>query len=251
MKNLSLFILLVLACSGAYAQYTTQGKIEFERKTNLYRQIDDMDDEDKRWVEKFKSQLPKFNVAYFNLYFTNNNTLYKPGKENENPVKMWFAQTPANENIVHTDFASGKVTANKQVYEEKFLVQDSMRRIDWKIMDEIRTIAGYKCRKAVGKMFDSVYVVAFYTDDIIATGGPEMFSGLPGMILEVAVPRLYTTWIATKIELTPPTPEDIKVPEKGKKTTQGELAKTMQTSFKHWGKDAQKYVQRSIWWSVI
>lgn len=251
MRHLLLYMLILLACTDTLAQYTMQGKIEFERKTNLYRQIDDMDDDDKRWVEKFKSQLPKFTMAYFDLYFNNNSSLYKPGKEVENPVKMWFAQTPANENVVYTDFKTGKVTATKQVYEEKFLVQDTMRRIDWKILDEIRTIAGYKCRKAVGKMFDSVYVVAFYTDDIIASGGPEMFSGLPGMILEVAVPRLYTTWIATKIEITEPKPEDMKAPEKGKKTTQEDLAKTMQVSFSRWGKDAQKYVHRSIWWSVI
>src|SRR5690606_36923879 len=156
MKQLLLTIITVACGLQAMAQYTMQGKIEFERKTNLYRQIDDMDDDDKRWIEKFRSQLPRFNIAYFDLYFNNNASLYKPGKAAENPVKMWFPQTPANENLVYTDLKTGQVTATKQVYEEKFLVQDSMRKIDWKIMDEIRTIADYKCRKAVGIMFDSV-----------------------------------------------------------------------------------------------
>ena len=36
-------------------------------------------------------------------------------------------------------------------------------------------------------MCDTVYVVAFYTEDIPVSGGPEMFGGLPGMILELTV----------------------------------------------------------------
>ena len=31
--------------------------------------------------------------------------------------------------------------------------------------------------------------------------GPELFTGLPGMILGLAIPRYYTTWFATKVEL--------------------------------------------------
>src|SRR5690606_18035958 len=137
--------------------------------------------------------------------------------------------------------------ASKQVFEEKFLVQDSMRKLEWKIKDEIRIIAGYKCRKAVSKICDTVYVVAFYSEDIMVSGGPEMFSGLPGMILEIAIPRLYSTSIATKIETTPPKVEDLKVPEKGKKGSQKEMYGTVMGSVSKWG----KFAHRSVWWSVL
>ena len=50
-------------------------------------------------------------------------------------------------------------------------------------------------------MFDSVYVFAFYTDEIIIPGGPCSINGLPGMILGVTIPRLYTSWIATKVSV--------------------------------------------------
>jgi GLPGLI family protein len=209
--------------------------------------MDDMDQDDKEWLEKFRAQMPKFTVHYFDMYFTHTTSVYKPGKEAENPVKMWFAQTPANDNVVYTDYTTQKVTANKIVYEEKFLVQDSMRKIKWKISDEIRTVANYKCRKAVGKMFDSVYVVAFYTDDIMVNGGPEMFSGLPGMILEVAIPRLYTTWIATKVDIAPPKPTDIAAPAKGKKVNQEGVYDAVKGTFKRWG----KFAERNVWWTLI
>jgi len=44
-------------------------------------------------------------------------------------------------------------------------------------------------------------VVAFYCPEIMPQGGPELFTGLPGMILGLAIPRYFTTWFATKIEI--------------------------------------------------
>jgi GLPGLI family protein len=148
---------------------------------------------------------------------------------------------------VLTDFKTERVKANKQVFEQKFLVEDSMRQIEWKISDEIRTIANYKCRKAVGKILDSVYVVAFYTEDIMVSGGPEMFSGLPGMILQIAIPRLNTTWIATKIDVVAPKESDFTISDKGKKVNQKELYDNLRESLKDW----KKYADKNIWWSML
>jgi GLPGLI family protein len=204
--------------------------------------------ENNEWFERLKSQIPKFSSSFFDLIFDTARSLYKPGKEVEaNSMLKMFGGGPAMENVVYSDFAGGKVTANKKVYEQKFLVQDSLRKMDWMIKDEIRTIANYKCRKAVGRMCDSVYVVAFYTEDIVVSGGPEMFGGLPGMILELAIPRLHTTWVADKVELIVLKETDFVIPEKGKKTTELELGETVRSSFKDWGKMAP----RNIWWTVL
>ncbi len=247
MKKLQLICILLLSAFVANAQFTQYGKIEYEKKVNVKRQLNDLDDEQKQWIEKFKAQIPDFNTSYFDLYFNTSKSLYKPGKEVEGGTKLWFAQSPASDNVVLTDFATEKVKANKTVFEQKFLVEDSMRKIEWKISDEIRTIANYKCRKAVGKIFDSVYVVAFYTEDIMVSGGPEMFSGLPGMILQLAIPRMHTTWVAQKIDMVKPKDTDFAVSEKGKKTTQKELYETLKTSFKDWG----KYADKNLWWTLI
>jgi GLPGLI family protein len=243
-KIITICILLLSACIAAKGQYVAQGKIEYERKVNIHRQMEDM--EHNEFFERIKAQVPKFTVAYFNMYFNSEKVIYKPGKETENPFKM-FGGGPATDNVVLTDLTHKSVQATKQVYEQKFLVSDSMRIMRWKITDEIRTIANYKCRKAVGKICDTVYVVAFYTDDILVSGGPEMFSGLPGMILELAIPRLYTTWVATNVDIAAPKETDFAFTEKGKKVSQQELVKSLQNSLKDWG----KFAQRNIWWSVL
>lgn len=247
MKKIIFLITILTGFIKADAQHTMQGKIEFERRTNIHRTIDQMDEENKRWIEKMRSQIPKHSVHYFDYAFNTKHSVYKPGRESEQTTKLWFAQSPAAENIVYTDYATGKVTAEKQIFEERFLVKDSMREIKWKVTDEVRTIADYKCRKAVGIMYDSVYVIAFYTDDIPVSGGPEMFSGLPGMILEVAVPRLHTTWIALKVDYAMPAEKDFTVPKKGKEVTQAEMYSTISKSLSRWG----SYADKAVWWSLL
>jgi len=246
MKQILLTLnILILANWAAKAQFTTTGKIEYERRVNIYAQMAEMDENP--WMEKMKAQIPKFNSSYFDLIFDTARSIYKPGREVEGSVFKMFGGGPATDNIVLTDFVGKRVKANKKVYEQKFYVEDSVRKMDWQVKDEIRTIANYKCHKAVGKMCDTVYVVAFYAEDIIVNGGPEMFGGLPGMILELAIPRLHTTWTATKVELIPPKETDFVIQEKGKKVNEKELYETVQSSFKSWGKMAP----RNIWWTVL
>lgn len=246
-RKILLIQLLLMLCSTAWAQHTMQGKIEYARSTNLKRVIDEMDEDNKRWINKMGNKIPSHNTLYFDLLFTNTQSIYKPGRESEESVNMWFARSPASENIVFTDLQTGKVTAQKQIYEEKFLIKDTMRKLKWKISDEVRTIANYKCRKAVTIMHDSVYVVAFYTEDIPASTGPEMFSGLPGMILQIAIPRLHTTWVAQKIEYQKPEEKELTPPKKGKEVTQKEMYTTISTSLERWG----KYADKAVWWSFL
>jgi len=247
MKRIFLIQCIMLCLvDGAKAQFTITGKIEYERKVNIYAQMAEMDNTD--WFEKIKAQVPKFSSTYFDLVFDSTRSIYKPGRAVEvSGILKMFGGGPAMENVIYTDFNAKKVTANKKVYEQKFLVQDSMRKIDWVIKDEIRTIANYKCHKAVSKICDSVYVVAFYTEDIVVSGGPEMFGGLPGMIMELAIPRLHTTWVADKVEVAQPAETDFAIPEKGKKVNEAELGETVRSSFKDWGKLAP----RNIWWTVL
>ena len=232
--------------ASARGQYTTAGKIEYERKINVYAEMENMDESE--WLDKIKSQIPKFSSTYFDLVFDTTRSLYKPGREVDgNPLLKMFGGGAAKQNVVYTDFGANKVTANKTIYEQNFLVQDSVRKIDWHVKDELRTIANFKCHKAVGIICDSVYVVAFYTEDILVSGGPEMFGGLPGMIMELAIPRLHTTWVADNVQVTSPAETDFTIPGKGKKVTEQELYQTVKGSFKDWGKMASE----NIWWTIL
>ena len=235
-------------CLQAQETFITKGKIEFERRVNIYKDMeawfsDDDNNGDGGFKDQIKKTLPNFKISYFDLYFTDDKSLYKPGKETPNQnIPDWF-NGPATDNVIYNNLESKIITGQTNVFNDTYLLQDSSRKIDWRITNDTRTIAGFECRKAIGRIMDSVYVIAFYAEQIIPNSGPESFSGLPGMILGVAIPRINTTWFATRLELVAVKPEDIVQPKKGKKTNRKELEKTLQGSLKDWGKAGQ----RNIW----
>jgi GLPGLI family protein len=241
---IALVFVLGFIKAESQAQFLAKGKIEYERKINVHRQFDDMDFDDE-WFKEYVSKMPKFHTTYFDLYFDDEQTIYKPGKEMQNPETWGIG--PAKENVIATDLNKKIVTSQKAVFENTYIIQDSVRKIEWKITDETRTIVGFECRKAVGKICDSVYVVAFFTDEITTSGGPESFCGLPGMILEIVIPRLYATWIATKVELAEPSANQFTPPAKGKKINERDLEKKLQSSLSDWGKEGN----RNIWWVML
>lgn len=224
-----------------HAQHTFSGRIEYERKTNLHKLWDGNE-----WMEKWKDKVPVFITNYFNLAFTPTQSHYTPGRETEAPKIAW-GLPPGTDNDVHQDYSKGTVTAAKNIYEEKFLIRDAPQKRTWRISSEVRTIAGFKCRKAVTRICDSVYVVVFYTDDIPVSGGPEQMGGLPGMILELAVPRLFTTWVATKVEVASIKDSELTLPAKGRAVTIPQLSAKLQESIKDWGKRGQ----RTVWWAML
>jgi GLPGLI family protein len=247
MKRLRIILICLALLSYQYAKnqnaiFLTHGKIEFEYKINIYAQMQDFNDDG--WKDFVKKNMPQFKTTYFNLAFDNNKTLYQPGKDNPENNKIWFGQDVADENIIYSDFDKQQAISQKKVFEKIFLVEDSVRKIKWKITNETRNVAGFECRRANAIIMDSIYVVAFYTDEIVTSGGPESFCGLPGMILGVALPHQHVTWFATKLIADPLKPADFKIPTKGKVATNASLKETLKESLKDWGKYADKYVQQ-------
>jgi len=238
LPTLLVVMLMTFAWSaGAQQQFISEGKIEYERKTNQHAFLD----ENNMWDEMAKKDLPKFVTYYQDLYFKGNRTLYRVGREPDQVQrKSWSVLDP--DEVIASNLDSGSAISQKSFFMDTYLISDSIRRIDWKISPEIRKIAGFDCRKATGKVLDSIVVIAFYTDEIVTSGGPESFAGLPGMILGIAIPRMHTTWYATKLELVPVKESELTAPKKGKKYKGPEFRHDLHDLLKNWGDEAQKMV---------
>ncbi len=135
MKRLIYFIVFCfLVTKNTHAQNTiflTQGRVEFEKKVNLYAQVDDEDDD--TWKDLMKKMMPQFKTTYFDLEFNGNKTLFKPGRENTDNNKLWTQ--PAEDNTIYTNLSDSVSVAQKNVYEQTFLLHDSTRKIKWKITE--------------------------------------------------------------------------------------------------------------------
>lgn len=193
MKKILFYIIVLLAAKTSFAQdFLTRGTIEYEVKLNAKRMYGEMMRGRERQFGEGDSG-PEFYVSKKKLLFNNDKILYTPEK-GEGFMSMMGT-------TVYTDLSKGEAIFQASGFLDETLFTDSVKYVRWKIEDETRVIAGFKCRKAVGVIMDSVYVVAFYCPEIVPQGGPEMFGGLPGMILGMAIPRCYTTWFATKVQL--------------------------------------------------
>ncbi len=234
-KLIWFFCLSAIAMSGSAQQFISKGRIEFERKTNQHAFLD----ENNSWDAQAKKSLPKFVTYYFNLDFDNDKLLYKAGRDADVKQNKYWGVFDGD-NTIATNLSTNTAITQKSVYSDTYLITDSVRKIDWKISTEIRKIAGFDCRKAVGKVMDSIIVIAFYTDEILPNGGPESFAGLPGMILGVAVPKMHTTWYATKLELAPINDAQLASPTRGKKIAAGEFKKQLKDILKNWGDEGKR-----------
>jgi GLPGLI family protein len=229
-------IIFIITISTIFSQsllsqqrFISHGKIEYERKTNQHA----FANESNFWDNMAKENSSKFVTYYYDLVFNEHTSLFKQGRDPDvKQFKMWGVFD--SENIILTKLDSNKSLTQRDVYGEVFLINDALRKIDWKITTEMRPIAGFDCRKAVGRIMDSIVVIAFYTDEITAAGGPESFAGLPGMILGLAIPRLNTTWYATKLQLTDVTDKDLVAPKKGKPISNTEYRTTINRILKRW-----------------
>lgn len=197
MKPTLFFIAALLFTITSNAQqFIDKAVIEYEVKTNLKKTMSNGS-----WDEMMKDNISDLKISYFTYAFDDNKSLFKFDRWSPKTKIPKYEKEADEENSWYFDFTAGKMNMQKLIVGTSFVIADSIPNIEWKITNEHREIAGYNCRKAVGKIMDEVYVFAFYTDDITISGGPCSISGLPGLILGLTIPRLYTSYIATKIDL--------------------------------------------------
>lgn len=263
MKNVILSVSLVLAgffVTPVQAQPSAKnteppvvsfkGKITFERKANSHKQLDDMmkgQPGSENMLDQVKKQIPKYKVDFFELFFNQDISLYKLAKDGLTESKMMMGNQPADRNTVYRDLTKNQNIAEKFIYDKTYLIQDSIPQYQWKITEEFRKIAGYNCRRAETIIMDSIYVIAFYTDAIVTASGPESFSGLPGMILGIVMPRLNVTYFATKVDQYIPDEKGLLAPTKGEKNKNAQLDAKLRESMKQWG----PWVNRILWYVNI
>src|SRR6187431_3202429 len=242
MKKIFASIIIITAVSANAQQFINSGMIEYEVRVNNHRMYGDG-----FYGEMFKDKMPNFSTTYYHLTFNDNKTIYKYDRLNEKDKLPWGTNN-AEDNVWYNDFNGNTRVNQKFVFDQTYILADSLMKLDWKVMpNETREIAGFNCRKAQAVIFDSVYVFAFYTDEITVSGGPMGISGLPGMILGLTIPRMFTSYIATKLQVAGVDVRKITAPTKGKKKEFAALHKDALRVTKDWG----KWGQQALWMMAL
>lgn len=251
MKKIFFIIALIGFCESVSAQqlFINKAVVEYEVKINVQKTMGS-----NSWAEMLKENMPQFKTGYFQYTFADNKSVYKFDHWGDKKVPEWLRRND-EENVWYFDHNTGKFSMQKTVYGSNFYVADSIPQIQWRLTNENRVIAGFNCRKAVGKIMDSVYVFAFYTDEITIPGGPCSVSGLPGMILGMTIPRMYASWIATKVMVNGVNTAVIKPVTAKKYYSSQTLKETLKDRTKEWvsddDPDSKKWIDQLYWNTIL
>jgi GLPGLI family protein len=248
MKRIVLLIGVVISVFAVRTVVAQQsGVITYETKQNLHRNLP-------KEREGMKAMMPEFRTTKNQLFFNESESLYKPIIEDEEEdmvstpqgggggVVMRF-QMPNQEVYFH---AGEQMAFTSQEFNGKqYRIMDSTTTAPWKFGTETKMILGYECKQAFYTTTETVNAVkvtgsgppeiekrtitreitAWYTDKIRFSLGPDKFYSLPGTVLAIDINNGERVTVATKIDLRALKKNELKMPEKGDKISQGEFRK--------------------------
>lgn len=223
-----------------------EGTVIYERKMLLNIVIDDN--------PAFQNMAPRERKDKYELLFMEGKSLWLPIEDDAQSdetafndggggMRMVFRMPGSNDVIFH-NITDVKKVEQRELFDKTFIVTDSIRKFNWKVAGETKTILGHNCMKATTqrtqesmrmtmdngetkreRVTDTLNIVAWFTNEIPGSFGPDIYQGqLPGTILEIDVNNGRSVFKA--IEIQPKVDAaKIKEPTKGKKVTNDEFAK--------------------------
>lgn len=272
MKTISILFLTLSSSIVLYAQ-SFNGQAIYESKTSVDFNFGgrDMPPAQKKMIEeRMKSAFEKT----FVLNFDRTSSTYKEKQKLEQPVGQggfrFSMMGGGGDDLYYKNIQEQRYSNSTETFGKLFLVQDSLKKLDWKLSGETKKIGNYTCYKATAvrkadpnrmrfgppprreqndaqvakdstktkttSLFDQmeapkdIEVTAWYTMEIPISQGPAHYWGLPGLILEIQDDR--TTLLCSKIVLNPEEAEEIEEPTKGKKLAQAEFDDIIQKKMK-------------------
>jgi GLPGLI family protein len=242
-----LFVSIAICCSVFVQAQIKEGRVVYERTFQLPTRLFGGNAE-------IAAQLPKSRTDQYELLFGNNQSLwqYLPDATNEGDpgtfasggMVIRFAGGGGTNDISYYNFEKGTSVSQREIADKNYVVTDSIRKLDWKLSDETKTILTYTAHKATAQRIgtrtqmtmengemkrqqvaDTASIVAWFTTDVPVSGGPSNYQGqLPGLILELDENNGQTVYKA--VELSPKVSlNKIKEPKDGKKMTAAEFDK--------------------------
>jgi len=229
MKKIVFILAAIISFQMAAAQLK-EGKIIYERRVNMHKRLPPEN-------ENMKSMIPEFNTSKQQLLFAGDESIFSALPE-EQDIRDQAGQD-GNHIVMRMDngnsetyknYATERIAELRELGPKKYVIEDTLRKLGWKLYDDTLTLKGYQCKKATAKTRQGDDIIAWYTEAITSPTGPEQFGGLPGMILKMDIGDGWMVFTATDIQ-TSTDKQLVKAPTGGKKITRAEFQKMMDEAF--------------------
>lgn len=222
MKAISKYVFGLLLLSlfsplSGFAQ-KTEGMVTYERQefwSKIIGQLTYLSNEEKDRVKQTWGKNDEGWKSKTKMYFNANESLLTNLEEASE--YGWSSRT--EDYFIYRNYSQEKKIEIIEMLGKTYVIEDSLRAPNWKVLNQIKDVAGYICMKAVSE--DTVKhqkITAWFTGDIPVSAGPERYYGLPGMILELEINDGDVVITASKVEFKKLENKELALPKlKGKK----------------------------------
>jgi GLPGLI family protein len=179
---------------------------------------------------------------YTNLYFSGNETKYEESEEKAQDNDYYYSWRK-DLFFIKRNFDKNTMTDGAKFDGKNYLIEDSLHCQDWKILNDMKEVAGHICMSASWTdTLKGQKVIAWFALDMPLQAGPEHFCGLPGTILEVNINNGALIVSADKIDMKPISAE-LELPKKlkAKSVSYAEYQKMLKKLIDEKKKDEEPY----------
>lgn len=139
--------------------------------------------------------------VYANLYFNATESKYEDSEEKAEPDEDNYSWKK-DAFFIKRDFTKRTMYDVMTIVGQVYIVEDTIIYPEWKILNEMKEVAGHVCMNATyTDTLSKELVVGWFALDLPLNGGPERFGGLPGLILEIDINNGAVIISADKIDL--------------------------------------------------
>ncbi len=255
MKKLVLVALVSIVFFENIIAQDFQGEATYRVQRKLDIKIDSTKMESgmhKTMMEMLKKQFQKTYILSFNKEAS----VYKQDEQLEAPQPQGMTMVVVNmggSDVLYKNIKENRLVNQNESFSKLFLIKDDLKKHDWQLTGETKFIGEHTCYKATmsreaTEVISSVsingdketnektpetkttIITAWYAPKIPVSTGPEMYHGLPGLILEVN--DGVTTMVCSKLVINPKKKLNISEPTKGKEITQEKYNAIMEKKMK-------------------
>jgi|GEM_PF-178526 len=232
LKTLTLSV-LILFSSVSNAQ-KIEGTVRYLKVMNflkLYASVDYMSKQAIDRLTYMYANMAEYK-SYGNLYVSPTQTKYEDSEESAEKNDRGYSYRKSDYMITR-NYEKNTMFDILDLIGKTYIIEDTIHVAQWKILNEMKEIAGHICMNAfLDDTLRKQKVIGWFALDIQNGGGPERFYGLPGLILEVNINNGATVMTADKIELKKLTTE-LTLPKKikGKKIKEVDFDNILKKEF--------------------
>lgn len=201
-------------------KYQETTKFKFERTENQRR-------------NDFLASMPSEIKSDYVLHFEDSKALYEENNDGQDEgagrmrmMKMHVSRTGGADpkpslKKVYYDLKKNTKIEQLNFMTRNFIVKSEIESKAWKLTNEKSKILGYLCMSAQ-IIIDNKAIKAWFTPEIPLSVGPDVYTGLPGLVLAVEKEG-ETIFLASSVEIIPLKKNIVSKPKEGKKVTHEEL----------------------------